>query len=106
MTKEILVSKMEKKENKERKNSTILPFSSLRKSVYACMHVCVCVCVCVRVCICVTAPHGDRIAFNEWHDEKSGIIFLHLQCTSVNRSEVLVDVACASNNIFVNTAVD
>ena len=69
-----------------------------------------CMCVCVRalhvhVRVCVTAPHDDRIAFNAWHDEKSDIIFPSAKQVG-KKSEEFVNVTCASNNIFVNTAVD
>ena len=68
----------------------------------ACMHVCVCVCVCVcvfvslrRMVIGLPSTHGMT---------KKAASSSSAQCRSVNKSEELVDVACASNNIFVNTA--
>ena len=61
--------------------------------------------VCVRVCVCVTAPHGDQILPSTHGMTKKAASSSPAQCRLVNKSEELVNVACASNNIFVNTAV-
>ena len=93
----------EKKENKERKNSTPGPFHHCGKG-------CVRVRVRVRVCVCVfvfVSPRHMVIGLPLMHGmTKKAASSSPAQCRSVNKSEELVYVACASNNIFVNTAVD
>ena len=98
----------EKKENKERKNSTTRSFSSLQKKyVRACVHVCVCVCVCMcvraRACVChnerkcrMNGKHDKRVFVSLRHmaiglpsthgrDEKSGICIIFLSAMQVGK---------------------
>ena len=56
------------------------------------------------MCVCVTVPLGDRILPSTHGMTKKAASSSPAQCRSVNKSEGLVNVACASNNIFVNTA--
>ena len=99
MTQEILVS-IRKKENKKRKIASLGPFHHYGKNV--CVHVCVCVCVCVFVSLrhmVIGLPSTHAMT-------KKAASSSSAQCKSVNKSKELVDVACASNNMFINTAVD
>ena len=100
MTQEILVSIMKKKKEtkKETETAALSPFHHYQK-------VCVRVCVCVCVYVCVTVPMVIGLPSTHGMPKKVASSS-PAQCSSVNQSEELVDVACASKNIFVNTAVD
>ena len=78
----------------------------VRVCVCVCVCACVCVCcVCVRACVFVSLRHMV-IGLPSTHGmTKKAASSSSAQCRSVNKSEELVHVACASNNIFVNTAV-
>ena len=95
VTQEILVSIRKKKKTKEEKTASLGPFHHYGKSV--CVRACVRVFVSLRhMVIGLPSTHGMT---------KKAASSSSAQCRSVNKSEELVDVACASNNIFVNTAV-
>ena len=95
----------EKKKTKKEKTAPLGPFHHYIKSVCVRARVCVCVCVCVCVFVFVSLRHMV-IGLPSTHGmTKKAASSSSAQCRSVNKSEELVDVACASNNIFVNTAV-
>ena len=87
----------EKKRKQRKKNSIKRPFHHYGKSMCVRARVCVCVFVSLRhMVVGLPSTHGMT---------KKAASSSPAQCRSVNKSEELVDVACASNNIFVNTAV-
>ena len=75
--------------------------------VFMCVCVCVCVrarvCVCVCVCVCVFVSWRHLVTvlpYYEWHEvgKQHMISSSPVQNRSI-KSEELVDVACASNNM-------
>ena len=92
MTQEILVGiRKKKRKQRKKKNNTTGSFHHYGKR-WVCMFVSL-----RHILIGLPFTHGMT---------KKAASSSPAQCRSVNKSEKLVDVACASNNVFVNTAVD
>ena len=110
VTQEILVSIMKKKRKQRKKlkqqhSARFIITEKVCVCVCACAHARARVCVCVCVHVCVTAPMVIGLPSTHGMPKKVASSS-PAQCSSVNQSEELVDIACASKNIFVNTAVD